>query len=150
MLTKTIVSLIPGILLTLTTASAHVVVLPREAAAGATVKYTMRVPTEKNVATVGLEAEFPSAAEITSVEEKEGWKINLKKDSSGKIIGATWSGSAIAPHDIAEFGISARNPNQETDLVWKIVQIYEDGSRSEWTGPKGSRTPASVTHIKPQ
>lgn len=150
MLKRTIHSLIPGILLTLTTASAHVVVLPRAATAGAAVHYTMRVPTEKDVATVRLEAEFPSAAEITSVEEKEGWKIELKKDASGKIVGAVWSGSSIAPHDIAEFGISARNPNQETDLVWKIVQVYEDGSRSDWTGPKGSRTPASITHIQPQ
>lgn len=150
MLKRKIRSLIPGILLTLATASAHVVVLPRTAAAGTTVHYTMRVPTEKNVATVRLEAEFPSAVEITSVEEKDGWKIELKKDPSGKIIGATWSGSSIAPHDIAEFSISARNPDQESDLVWKIVQIYEDGSRSEWTGPKGSRTPASVTHIQPQ
>lgn len=131
-------------------ANAHVVVLPRETVAGATQNYTMRVPTEKAVATARIEAEFPSAIQVISVDEKTGWKIELKKDPSGKIIGATWSGSTIAPHDIAEFAFSARNPEQETELAWKIVQIYEDGTRSEWTGPRGSRTPASITVVKPR
>lgn len=142
--------LLPVLSLVATMASAHVVVLPRETTVGTTQKYTMRVPTEKAVSTVRIEAEFPSAVEITSIEEKAGWKIELKKDSSGKIVGATWSGSTIAPHDVAEFGFSARNPEQETELVWKIVQIYEDGTRSEWTGPRGSRTPASITAVKPR
>lgn len=141
---------LPALFLGVTMASAHVVVLPRETTAGATQNYTMRVPTEKAVPTVRIEAEFPSAIQIISVDEKAGWKVELKKDSSGKTIGAAWSGSTIAPHDIAEFGFSARNPEQETELAWKIVQIYEDGTRSEWTGPRGSRTPASVTVVKPR
>lgn len=129
---------------------AHVGILPRESTAGATQKYTMRVPTEKSVPTVRIEAEFPAAVEVTSVEDKAGWKIELKKDASGKITGAIWSGSTIAPRDIGEFGFTARNPGEETKLVWKVVQIYEDQSRSEWTGPQGSRSPAPVTQIKPK
>jgi uncharacterized protein YcnI len=82
------------------TLSAHVGILPRESVAGATQKYTMRVPTEKNVATVRIEAEFPVAAEVLSIEEKAAWKIELKKDGAGRIIGAVWSGSTIAPKDI--------------------------------------------------
>lgn len=131
-------------------AQAHVTVQPRESTMGATQKYTMRVPNEKSVPNVRVEAEFPAGAEIISVDEKAGWTIGLKKDSTGKITGAVWSGASLAPRDIAEFGISARNPNEETKLVWKVVQIYEDGSRSEWTGPQGSRGPAPVTQIKPQ
>lgn len=130
-------------------AQAHVVVLPKETTAGAVQNYTMRVPTEKAVATVRIEVEFPAEVEITSIDEKAGWKIESKKNSSGKIIGAVWSGSTIGPHDIAEFGFSGRNPTQETKLVWKVVQIYEDNTRSEWTGPPGSHTPASITQVKP-
>jgi uncharacterized protein YcnI len=110
----------------------------------------MRVPTEKNIPTVRIEAEFPAAVEVTSVEEKAGWKIELKKDAAGKITGAVWSGSTIAPKDIGEFGFTARNPAEETKLVWKVVQIYQDNSKSEWTGPQGSRSPAPVTTIKPK
>lgn len=138
------------VMLAVSAAHAHVTVQPRESAAGATQKYTMRVPNEKNVANVRVEAEFPANAEIISVEEKAGWKIEVKKDATGKIIGAVWSGASLAPRDIVDFGISARNPKEETKLVWKVVQIYEDGSRSEWTGAPGTRGPAPVTQIKPQ
>ena len=129
---------------------AHVGISPRESTAGATQKYTMRVPTEKNIPTVRIEAEFPTAIEVASVEEKAGWTIELKKNASGRITGAVWSGSTISPRDIGEFGFTARNPAEETKLVWKVVQIYQDESKSEWTGPQGSRSPAPVTTIKPK
>jgi len=131
-----------------TAAQAHVAVLPRESSAGATEKYTMRVPDEKNIPTVRMEADFPPAAEVISVDAKEGWKIDLKKDSSGKIVGAIWSGGSIAPREIAEFGFQAHNPNEESKLVWKVIQVYEDGSKSEWTRPPGSRSPAPATQLK--
>ena len=132
------------------TAWAHVGILPRESTAGATQKYTMRVPTEKTVPTVRIEAEFPAEVIVSSLEEKEGWKIEPKKDGAGKITGAVWSGGSIAPKDIGQFGFEARNPVAETKLVWKVVQIYEDGSKSEWTGPQGTRSPAPVTTIRPK
>lgn len=119
--------------LVVSVAQAHVTVQPRETTAGATQKYTMRVPNEKSIPNVRLEAEFPSNVEITAIDEKAGWNIEVKKDASGKITGAVWSGGKLAPRDIVEFGFSARNPKEETKLVWKIVQIYEDGSHSDWT-----------------
>jgi uncharacterized protein YcnI len=131
-------------------ARAHVTVQPKESTAGATQKYTMRVPNEKSVPNVRVEAEFPAGVEIIAVDQKAGWTIELKKDSAGRITGAVWSGGSLAPRDIVDFGISAKNPNQETKLTWKVVQVYEDGSRSEWTGPPGSRGPAPVTQIKPR
>ena len=129
-------------------AYAHVTVRPRESGAGISEKYTMRVPTERAVSTVRVEIEFPVGAEISSFEEKPGWKIEPKKDASGKIVGAIWSGSIIPPRQVVEFGFVARNPAEETKLVWKVIQIYEDGGRSEWTGEQGSPTPAPVTIIK--
>jgi uncharacterized protein YcnI len=131
-----------------TAAFAHVSVLPRESAVGASQTYTMLVPTERNIATVRIEAEFPAALDISSFEEKPGWKIEAKRDPSGKILGAIWSGSSIAPREVAEFHFLARNPTEEVKLAWKVVQVYEDGSRSEWTGAEGSRSPAPVTLVK--
>ena len=138
------------VMLAVSVAQGHVTVQPKESVAGTTQKYTMRVPNEKTVANVRLEAEFPANAEILSVDEKAGWKIELKKDATGKIVGAVWSGASLAPGDIVDFGISARNPNEETKLVWKVVQIYADGTRSDWTGDPGTRGPAPVTHVKPK
>lgn len=126
---------------------AHVVVQPRQSSAGATQTYTMRVPNERAVATVRLEIDFPTGVEISAVDEKPGWKLELKKNASGTIIGAAWSGALLAPREVVEFTFTARNPAAEARLAWNVIQVYEDESRSEWTGAQGSRTPASVTTI---
>lgn len=73
--------------------------------------------------------EFPAAADIPSVDKKPGWNLDPKKDSTGKIVGAIWSGSSIAPREVSEFSFVARNPGGEAKLVWKVVQIYVDEFR---------------------
>jgi uncharacterized protein YcnI len=127
---------------------AHVTVSPKESGAGATQKYTLRVPNEKAVANVRIEVEFPAAAEVVSVDDQPGWKVESKKDGAGKITAAVWTGSLDAK-GIIDLSFSAKNPKEETKLMWKVVQIYKDGSKSEWTGPQGSKGPAPVTTIKP-
>lgn len=134
--------------MSVTIACAHVIVRPQESVTGANEKYTMRVPTEGNSATVRIEVEFPAAAEVSAVDPKTAWNLEQRKDPSGKIVGAIWSGSSIAPREVDEFSFVARNPGEDTKLVWKVIQIYADGTRSEWTGPAGSRTPAPVTVVK--
>ena len=71
-----------------------------------------------------------------------------KKDGQGKITGAIWSGGSIPFSEYREFYFVAKNPMAEMKLAWKAVQIYENGTRSEWTGPEGSRTPSPVTMVK--
>ena len=132
---------------TIGTAYGHVTIQPKQSTAGASVKYTMRVPTEKFVPTVRIEVEFPGALNVSSFESKPEWKIEEKKDASDRVSGATLTGS-IAPGESPEFNFMARNPGEEGKLSFKVIQIYQDGSKSEWTGPEGSRTPAPVTEVK--
>ena len=132
--------------MTIGAAYAHVTIQPKQSAASASVKYTMRVPTEKFVPTVRIDVEFPAGLTVSSVEAKTGWKIEEKKDSGGKLTGATLTGS-IPPGESSEFNFLARNSSGAGKLAWRVVQIYEDGSKSEWTGAEGSRTPAPVTEI---
>ena len=134
------------VLLAAGAALAHVTVQPKEAAAGATQKYTMRVPNEKAVANTRVEVEFPAGVEILSADEHEGWKLEVKKDGAGKITGAIWTGN-LAAKEFGEFTFSAKNPKEATKLMWKALQVYSDGSKSEWTGPQGSKGPAPVTNI---
>lgn len=129
-------------------AFAHVRISPGEVAAGATERYSMRVPTERQSPTVRLEVEFPAAVNVISFEAAPGWKIEPKKDTQGKIIGAAWSGASIPFAEYRDFYFQARNPETEMKLEWKVIQIYEDGTRSEWTGPESSRTPGPVTIVK--
>lgn len=132
--------------MTIGTASAHVTVQPKESSTGTNEKYTMRVPTEKFVPTVRIEIEFPDALNVSSFESKPEWKLEEKK-VSGKLIGAILTGS-IPPGESSQFNFTARNPGDEGKLSFKVIQIYQDGTKSEWTGAEGSRTPAPVVSVK--
>ena len=127
----------------------HIRIYPTESTYGAREKYTMRVPNEKQVATIRVEGEFPSEVNVYDFEFKPSWKIDFKKDEKGKITGATWTGK-IAPYEFVEFGMLGLNPKegQAKELVWKFMQFYEDGSKEEFTGPVGSRLPSPVVTLK--
>ena len=129
-------------------AFAGVFVLPQESVAGAHEKYTMRVPNEKDSASLTqIEVQFPTALEIYGYEPKQGWKVELKKDAKGKISGAVWSGN-LGPHEFVEFGLLGINPKISTSLIWKTVQTYNDGTRDEYTSGKGSKLQAPVVIVR--
>jgi uncharacterized protein YcnI len=124
---------------------AHVVVRPSESAPRQEQRYTMRVPTEKQIPTTSVQLDFPASVIVLSVDEKAGWKLDLKRDPKGRVISAIWRGS-LPPKDSAEFTFVVRNPDSGV-LEWRAIQTFEDGSKSEWTGTEGTKTPASRTKI---
>ena len=136
-----------GMLLLCGVALAHIRIYPTESVQGAREKYTMRVPNEKQVATIRVEGEFPQGLNVYDFEFKPGWKIDFKKDDKGKITGATWTGK-IVPYEFVEFGLLGLNPKEGASLTWKFVQFYEDGMKEEFTGPVGSRYPSPVVTLK--
>ncbi len=140
--------LVVAALVLASSAFGHVRISPTEAATGATERYSMRVPTERQSPTVRLEIEFPVAVSVISLEASPGWRIDQKKDTQGRITGAVWSGGSIPFAEYRDFYFEARNPAMEMKLEWKVIQIYEDGTRSEWTGPESSRAPGPVTMVK--
>jgi uncharacterized protein YcnI len=142
LLLGTILAIVPSALL-----FAHITIWPKESAPGARERYTMRVPNEKQVATVRIEGEFPPELNVYDFEFKPGWKIDFKKDDKGKITGATWTGK-IVPYEFVEFGMLGLNPKEGASLTWKFVQFYEDGMKEEFTGPVGSRYPSPVVTLK--
>jgi uncharacterized protein YcnI len=129
-------------------ASAHIRIYPTESTLGAREKYTMRVPNEKQVGSNKIEGEFPSELQVYDFEFKPGWKIDFKKDDKGKIVGATWTGK-LQPYEFIEFGMLGINPKQGSNLTWKFIQYYDDGTKEEFTGPVGSRLPSPVVTLKP-
>jgi uncharacterized protein YcnI len=125
----------------------HIRIAPTESTSGAREKYTMRVPNEKQVSCSKIEGDFPAGLDIYDFEFKPGWKIDFKKNDKGKIIGATWTGKMM-PYEFVEFGMLGINPKEGTELVWKFVQYYDDGTKEEFTGPVGSRLPSPVVTLK--
>ena len=131
-----------------TAAFGHVRISPRESSAGATQQYTMTIPTERQSPTIRIEATFPASVTVVSLEAMPGWKIEEKKEGNGRIVGAIGSGGSIPFAESVNFSCEAKNPATASRLEWKVIQIYEDGTRSEWTGPENSRTPGPVTTVK--
>lgn len=129
-------------------ASAHAVVFPKKSASGAYERYVLRVPNEKTVATTRVEIHFPEGLRITDFEEVPGWTLEVLTDSTRRIVGAVWTGN-LPPQRFVEFPFMAANPKTTANLVWPVYQTYEGMPRVDWTGPKGSKTPASITAIAP-
>jgi uncharacterized protein YcnI len=129
-------------------ALAHIGIYPGRSATGASQRYMIHVPTEGNVSTVRIELEVPADFVVSSVEPNEGWKEEQRKDAAGRIVGLIWSGGSIKPKTSTDFFLVGRNPSRPTQLVWKAIQIFEDGTKSEWTGERGTRTPAPVTDVQ--
>lgn len=129
-------------------ALAHAVVFPRTSAPGAYEKYVLRVPNEKDTAaTTRVQIQFPAAVRVISFGDVAGWTLDVRRDSTGRITGATWTGS-LPPERFIEFPFVAVNPREEMRLVWPVYQTYTDGERVGWIGPENGDEPASVTIIR--
>ena len=134
-----------GMVLAASVAQAHVSVRPREAKAGATEKYTVRVPTEGKVATTSVELEIPAGVTVSAVEPADGVKSEMKRDG-GRVVAITWT-VTIDPGQNRELVFTATNPSEGTEIVWKAHQRYADGTSADWVEPAGSRRPAPVTKL---
>lgn len=128
-------------------ALAHAVVYPRASAPGAYEKYVLRVPNEKDTSvTTRVEIQFPATVRVVSFSDVVGWRLEVTRDTSGRVTAASWTGS-LAPERFVEFPFVAVNPRETTTVIWPVHQTYSDGERVGWTGPENSDTPASVTRI---
>jgi hypothetical protein len=127
-------------------AYAHAVVYPKVSAPGAYERYSLRVPNEKAVATTRIEIRFPQEVRVTSFEDVAGWTLEVVTDSSKKIVGAIWTGT-LPPQRFVELPFVAVNPKVAGQLSWPAFQTYANGERVEWTGPEGSKHPASLTMV---
>jgi uncharacterized protein YcnI len=125
---------------------AHAVVFPKQSTIGGYERYVLRVPNEKAIATKRVELHFPAGLRVTSFADVPGWQLEVVTDSAKAITAAIWTGT-LPPQRFIEFPFVAANPKTDTRLVWPAYQTYADGQRVEWTGPEGSKSPASATTI---
>jgi len=129
-------AVLPGV------AFAHVTVVPREVKPGVEQQYTVRVPTEGQVATTSVYLEVPDGLIVTDVPHPQGATHEVKKDGI-RITAIIWT-KEIPPRQRAEFVFKATNPAAEGQITWKVQQRFADGRSSNWTpGMKLTNTPAS-------
>jgi uncharacterized protein YcnI len=135
-----------GILVAPSIVFAHAVVFPRNSTPGAYEKYVLRVPNERDVPTLQVELRFPKGLRVVSFGDVPGWKLQVLTDSAQHTTGAVWTG-VLPSARFVEFPFVAVNPKDSTALTWPTYQTYQGGERVEWTGPDGSKTPASSTLV---
>lgn len=111
--------------------SAHVTIAPAESTLNRNERYTMRVPTEGQVATVGVDLDVPEGVTISGVLAVGGWTSELRKEGT-RTVGISWKVD-IPPAQFGELVFTARNPGEGTQIAWKVRQRFADGTSREWT-----------------
>jgi uncharacterized protein YcnI len=107
-------------------------------------RYTVRVPTERNVSTVSVEVEIPAGVTVSGILAPAGFSYDVKRDAT-RIVSITWK-QDIKVGEIGEFVFFARNPSTP-QIVWKAHQRYADGMVDDWIGPVGDRRPAPTVTL---
>jgi uncharacterized protein YcnI len=132
-------------------ASAHVVVFPKEAVQGSYEKFTVRVPTEKDVSTIKVEVKIPETVEVSRTMPVAGWKSEFTKDANGKVTSILWTSTAegLSSTEFGEFSMQGKIDKAATSIEWKAIQTYKDNSVVEWIGDEKSEHPASITKVNP-
>lgn len=110
---------------------AHVTIAPAESKPGASERYTVRVPTEGQVPTVGVDLAVPEGVTVSNVLASGGWKSEVKRDGN-RIVAVSWTVDVPAAH-FAELVFNARNPKEGVAISWKVKQRFADGTSRDWT-----------------
>jgi uncharacterized protein YcnI len=144
-------------LLTTSQAAAHVVVKPNEVGVGAFQTFTIGVPVEKDIPTTGLRVVIPQGLKHVSPNVKPGWTISIQREGEGddaRVTEVSWTGGIIPEGQRDDFLFSAQVPSEQTTIIWKAYQTYQDGTVISWdqdpneqTSDDGSSGPYSQTGI---
>ena len=122
-------------LVTAVPAAAHVDVLPREVAQGEAVELTVRVPSERDLATTRVRVEIPPQITVYSFgPPPPGWKVVPVRGTDGRFDTVVFTGGSIPPAGYADFTMLG-TPFESGTAVWKVRQTYADGVVKPWTGP---------------
>jgi uncharacterized protein YcnI len=152
-------------------ANAHVSISPASAPQGSTTKLSFLVPNEAAKATVTkVQIAFPAPPDApipgVAVGQKPGWRATVKTTHLAKPITtddgtisdvvseidwvAITPASAVKPGEFGEFTIDADGlPDRESQVVFKAVQTYSDGTITRWIDPvtPGGDAPEHPTPI---
>jgi len=116
-------------------AAAHVDVLPREVAQGEAIQLTVRVPSERDLATTRVRVEIPPQITVYSFgPPPPGWRVLPVRGPDGRFRSVVFTGGSIPPARYADFTMLG-TPFESGTAIWKVRQTYADGVVKPWTGP---------------
>jgi uncharacterized protein YcnI len=133
-------------------AAAHVVVRPAEVLTAQHQTFTVRVPSERDIATTSIKLEIPKNVTNVTPTVKPGWHITIEKAGSNEnevVTAIIWSGGVIDGGFRDEFTFSAKTPETATELQWKAYQTYADGTIVAWDQVGSSSGHGASKHTGP-
>lgn len=128
-------SILAGLFLLTSTASAHVTVQPSEILTADWQTFTVSVPNEKEATNTGLKLLIPAGVEHVTPTVKQGWNITTEKEGEGEeavVKSITWRGGNIPSGFRDDFTFSGKTPDKAGELQWKSYQTYADGTTVAW------------------
>lgn len=142
-------SVLLAILFSAGPAFAHAIVKPNQAGISSFTDFSLGVPSEKDSSTVAIKLMLPKGLQSISPIVKPGWKVEVvngpippgqqvQPDDDGNMptsvpLEIDWTSGAIPSGQKDFFMFSAQVPSKETELAWKVIQTYSDGSTISWT-----------------
>ncbi len=112
--------------------SAHSTVSPSQVGTSKYENFSLSVPTEKEIPTVGIRVLIPESISKVTPFVKFGWRITVKKDTSDKATEIEWVGGTVPAGQKDIFQFTAVTPKEKTTLVWKVYQTYQDRTIVAW------------------
>jgi uncharacterized protein YcnI len=98
-----------------------------ETGAYETFRLHLRVPVEKDMATIQVRLVVPAGLKIGAFLPVSGFARTVNADSNGVITEVTWEGQ-IRPVEFQRFLFSAQDPADAGTLTWKVYQTHADGT----------------------
>lgn len=142
---------------------AHVTITDKQLTQGYKV-ITLRVPTEKPIATTGLRVVIPDGVVVHGVKPLAGWTHRDVKGTAtpvatmaagadnhgdeGVIKEVIWSGGVIGAGEYMEFSLSTQYTGDPKTLVYKAYQTYADGSIVAWDNTDEKHPAPQVEIVK--
>ena len=128
--------------LPVTAALAHVEVKPKRARAGAEARLTFEVPNERpDATTTRIAIQLPTGVRAGTARRSGGWRVRA---SGRRVTLVATGGRELRGEERGRFPLELQLPlRPRTSLVFKVLQIYDDGEIVRWIGPPGTSEPAA-------
>lgn len=113
-------------------ALAHVDVLPSEVSEGVAERFTIRVPTERPLATTAVRIDFPETIAVYAVRPLAGWRVQALEAPDGRLRGVVYREGRIGVGEYQDFEVLG-TPTSPGVAPWPVFQTYADGVIKPWT-----------------
>jgi uncharacterized protein YcnI len=121
------------LLLSLSTAWAHIDIEPKETIPNRWETFVLNVPTETEAATVEVQLDIPEGFEVEAVGHRPDWDMAIRRDEQGLVREIVWARGQIPPLTFEEFKLLVKAAKGPGTYEWRARQRYADEQESRWT-----------------